>query len=102
MNADHDLIAKVWKDQPSMPGRKVFEHHIKYAGKTRAEKFTQIRAEIKKAGGTQYLITNLDDIAWLLNLRGYDVDSNPVFVSYLVFFRSFEVRSVEYQAVFSA
>lgn len=84
LNSDYDLIAKVWEDQPSMPGRKVFEHDVKYAGKTRAEKFAQIRAEIKKQGGTQYLITNLDDIAWLLNLRGYDVDSNPVFVSYLV------------------
>ena len=84
LNSDHDLIAKIWDDQPSMPGKKVFEHEIKYAGKTRAEKFAQIRSEIKKVGGTQYLITNLDDIAWMLNLRGYDVDSNPVFVSYLI------------------
>lgn len=84
LNSEHDLIAKAWSDQPSMPGRKVFEHDLKYSGKSRSEKFAQIREEIKKQGGTQYLITTLDDIAWLLNLRGYDVDSNPVFVSYFV------------------
>ena len=84
LNSGHDLITKIWKDQPPLPGRKVFEHGIKYSGKSRNQKFNLIREEFQNYGGNQYLITTLDDIAWLLNLRGYDVESNPVFVSFFV------------------
>lgn len=84
LNSDHDLVGIIWEDQPLLPNKKVFELDLKYAGQSRKEKFNILRKEIKKQGGQQYFISMLDDIAWLLNLRGSDVDCNPVFVGYVV------------------
>ena len=83
-NSEHDLIGKIWDTQPIIPTAKVFELDEKYAGQSRTEKFKHLRTQIKKNEGKQYLVTTLDDIAWLLNLRGNDVDCNPVFVGYVV------------------
>ncbi len=84
LNSDHDLVGRVWVDQPALPTKKVFDLDLKYAGQSRREKFEILRKEIKKHGAQQYFISMLDDIAWLLNLRGSDVDCNPVFVAYVV------------------
>ena len=79
-----DLIGNIWENRPSLPGKMVYEHEVSYAGKSRAEKIATVRQKIKEAGGNQYFLNTLDDIAWLLNLRGKDVDCNPVFISYVV------------------
>ncbi len=84
IKTDIDLIGDIWTNRPSLPGKKVFEHEISYAGKSRGEKIAQLRGKMKEAGGNQYFLNTLDDIAWLLNLRGSDVDCNPVFISYVV------------------
>ena len=84
LNSEHDLIGKIWDNQPAIPSSKVFELNEKYAGESRSEKFKRLRSKIKENGGQQYLVSTLDDIAWLLNLRGHDVDCNPVFVAYVV------------------
>lgn len=84
LNSEHDLIGKIWDDQPAIPSSKVFELDEKYAGESRSEKFKRLRNKIRENGGQQYLVSTLDDIAWLLNLRGHDVDCNPVFVAYVV------------------
>ena len=55
---------------------------MKYAGKSRQQKLALVRDEMVKLGAENYLITTLDDIAWLFNLRGSDVEYNPVFVAY--------------------
>ncbi len=75
-----DLFIGVWNDRPALPTAAVFEHDVKFAGKSRAEKLAEVRAGMGEADG--HLITTLDDIAWLLNIRGYDVESNPVAISY--------------------
>lgn len=86
INTDYDLVDKLWVDRPSIPKGKVFIHDLKFAGKSRTEKLEEIRKEMKDKGADVYLLTQLDDIAWLYNLRGSDVPINPVFYSYTVIF----------------
>lgn len=74
----------VWEGRPPMPEEEVFELDLKYAGVSRAKKIEAVRREMKEAGETHYIICALDEIAWLLNLRGNDVEFNPVFYSYMV------------------
>ena len=81
---DADLISPIWKDRPSLPTAEIFEHDVVFAGKSRADKLTDIRAKMKAKGADFHLVTTLDDIGWTLNLRGSDVACNPVFVAYLV------------------
>ena len=81
---DTDLISPIWKDRPSLPKAEVFEHDIEFAGKSRAEKLADIRTKMKAKDADFHLVTTLDDIGWTLNLRGSDVECNPVFVAYLV------------------
>lgn len=77
-----DLFAEVWEDRPVLPKGDVFEHLVKFAGKNRKTKITEVREQMTAADG--HLITTLDDIAWLLNLRGHDVECNPVAIAYCV------------------
>ncbi len=82
LRTDIDLIAKLWKNRPPLPEKKIFELGIKYTGKSRKEKFAEARDIMHKSGASQYLISALDSIAWILNLRGSDIDYNPVFLSF--------------------
>ena len=77
-----DLLNDIWTDRPALPQTNVFELSTAYAGRSRAEKITAIRSEMGTAA--YYLATGLDDIAWLLNIRGSDIDFNPVSISYLL------------------
>lgn len=79
-----DLINQLWLDRPEIPTSEVFVHEVKYAGKSRTEKLNQVREEMTKLGANHYLLTSLDDIAWLLNIRGNDVPNNPVVISNVV------------------
>ncbi|MEM9820505.1 MAG: aminopeptidase P family protein [Bacteroidota bacterium] len=81
---DLDLIDEIWSDRPQIPQRAIFEHELQYAGKGRGEKLGAVRKAMAEKGASFYFLSALDDIAWLLNLRGMDVDCNPVFVSYLL------------------
>ena len=74
----------VWEGRPSLPEEEVFELDIKYAGVSRKEKIESVRREMRENDETHYVVCALDEIAWLLNLRGKDVDYNPVFYSYVV------------------
>jgi len=80
----HDFIGSTWSERPAIPLNTVFEHEVKYSGKNRASKLSEIRAEMVEHNADYHLVTTLDDVAWILNLRGRDVECNPVFVSYLV------------------
>ena len=78
-----DLIPGIWNDRPTKPQSKIYDHAIKYAGKSRVDKIDDLRK--KFAGITDsYFVTALDDIAWLTNLRAQDVDYNPVFYAYAI------------------
>ena len=78
-----DLIDQVWTDRPALSARPVWILKEEFAGKSASEKLSDLRGEMKKAGSSVLVLTSLDDIAWLLNIRGDDVRCNPVVLSYL-------------------
>ncbi len=80
-----NLVDKVWGDaRPAVPASQVFLHSVKYAGETVADKLGKIRAAMKERDATMLVVTGLDEVAWLLNLRASDVSYNPVFWSYAI------------------
>ena len=79
-----DLLNEIWTDRPALPDSQVFEHELKYACTSRNEKIEIIGAELKKGNADMQIITALDDLAWTFNLRGTDVECNPVFMSYAI------------------
>ena len=84
VRTDADPMATLWTDRPAIPGHKVCLHPLKYAGETTASKISRIRKSLAVRGADGLLVTALDEIAWVLNLRGSDVHCTPVFVSYLL------------------
>jgi Xaa-Pro aminopeptidase len=78
----YDLIDEIWKDRPQVPVDQVYVHDIKFAGKTTLEKLNEVRCEMDKKNANYYLLSSLDDIAWLFNLRGNDIVNNPVFIAF--------------------
>lgn len=79
-----DLMEEVWADRPPLPSAPIFEHELRYTGQSREEKLELLRRSMRRAKADYALITALDDVAWLFNLRGGDVEFNPVFVAYAV------------------
>jgi Xaa-Pro aminopeptidase len=77
-----DLPAKVWTDRPSLPLNPFFVFDTKYSGKSTTDKLTSVRTEMKKVHAEVFVISALDDIAWLFNIRGNDVAYNPVVIAY--------------------
>ncbi|HUH40476.1 MAG TPA: aminopeptidase P family protein [Castellaniella sp.] len=79
---DHDPVAGIWADRPALPQAPVFEHRAPFACRSRAENLTAVRKQMQAQGAGWHLISALDDIAWLFNLRGGDVPYNPVFLAH--------------------
>jgi len=77
-----DLPALVWIDRPAIPLQPFFAYDIRFSGKSTVDKLELVRAEMKKAYADVFVISALDDIAWLFNIRGGDVDYNPVVIAY--------------------
>lgn len=77
-----DLLDRIWDNRPENPNGKIFELDIKYAGKSRSEKFEIISEKLKISGADIHVISALDDLAWTFNLRGNDINYNPVFTGY--------------------
>ena len=84
LRTDIDIISTVWTERPELPDGVVFEHTLEYVAISRTEKIEQVREKLKEADVQWSLISSLDDIAWTLNLRGSDIECNPVFISYLL------------------
>ena len=82
INKEHDLLMGIWKDRPAIPRETVFVHDMVYAGRTAAQKIEDVREMMAQKGANYHLISSLDDIAWLYNIRGGDVAYNPVAISY--------------------
>lgn len=80
---DKPLLNTVWSDRGTPSKNPVFVHPIERAGRSVVEKLTEIREKMKKEDATAHLISSLDDVAWTVNLRGSDVDCNPVFLGYI-------------------
>ena len=79
-----DPIQLLWTDRPAMPLAPAFVYDTKYAGMSFTEKLPAVRQAMEAAGADSLLLSALDEIAWLLNIRGNDVHCNPVVVSYLL------------------
>lgn len=87
---DRNLVDEVWgADKPPVPQGKAFIHEEKYAGSTVQEKYVKVAAKLEKKVDV-LLVTTLDDIDWVLNMRGTDISYNPVFISYLLFHPALE------------
>ncbi|MBN3764500.1 aminopeptidase P family protein [Burkholderia sp. Ac-20365] len=82
LRTDLDLLDTIWPQRPSLPTAAVYEHVAPHASVSRAEKLDQIRRAMQEKGAQWHFISTLDDLAWLLNLRGADVNYNPVFVAH--------------------
>lgn len=81
---DLDLLDAVWPDRPALPASPVFEHATAHACATRAEKLALVRGAMREYAAQWHWISTLDDVAWLTNLRGADVNFNPVFVAHML------------------
>ena len=79
---DHDLAGSLWRERPSRSSEPVYILDEKYTGKSRRQKLEQLRQYMKKKGGDAVLLASLEDIAWLMNLRGNDVRHTPVFLAF--------------------
>lgn len=80
--AQQDPLQGAWPERVDLPQAPVFEHTLPHAATSRAEKLAALRQAMKDKGATHHWIATLDDLAWLLNLRGADVDYNPVFLGH--------------------
>ncbi|HWS28661.1 MAG TPA: aminopeptidase P family protein [Clostridia bacterium] len=81
---ERDLVGEIWEDRPPISDAKAFLYPEKYAGKTRVEKLKELREAIAKKGADAHVLTTLDDIAWLFNIRGDDILFEPLVFSYAV------------------
>lgn len=80
-----DPLSRIWTDRPSLPLNKVEIQPMEYAGEAAADKLKRLRRRLHEEHHADgLLVAALDDIAWLLNLRGSDIHCNPVFVAYLL------------------
>ncbi|TNB54433.1 aminopeptidase P family protein [Campylobacter helveticus] len=79
-----DLIATLWENRPSLPKVQIYAHEKEYYSLSTKEKIALVREKMRELGAENHLISSLDDIAYLTNLRGGDVEYNPVFLSHLL------------------
>uniref|UniRef100_A0A5K1K3G7 Peptidase M24 domain-containing protein n=1 Tax=Ganoderma boninense TaxID=34458 RepID=A0A5K1K3G7_9APHY len=77
-----NLVDLVWSDRPSRPANTVSPLEVKFSGKSHTAKLELLREELKKKGARATVVNMLDEVAWLFNLRGSDIDFNPVFFAY--------------------
>ena len=84
VRTDADPMAVLWTDRPVIPDNMVSLHPLEYSGESTSSKISRVRKHLLDCGADGLLVTALDEIAWVLNLRGSDVHCNPVFVSYLL------------------
>ena len=77
-----DLMKEVWTDRPALPKKPFYVFDLKYSGQSTTDKIAATRAEMAKLRSQVFVMWTLDDIAWLFNIRGNDVDFNPVVIAY--------------------
>ncbi|KAI0075951.1 Creatinase/aminopeptidase [Panus rudis PR-1116 ss-1] len=84
VSLNQNIVDLVWKDRPSRPAHKVFPLDVKYSGESHDDKIRRLREELQKKNYKAFVVNMLDEVAWLFNLRGSDIDYNPVFFAYAV------------------
>ncbi len=84
LRTDADLLQAAWDGRPGLPVEPVYEHQLPHAAVARADKLARVRKAMASVGASHHLVSTVDDVAWLLNLRGSDVECNPVFIAHLL------------------
>ena len=84
LRTDLDPLDAVWSDRPALPQRPVYEHQAPHAAVPRSAKLARLRQAMAEHGATHHFVSTVDDIAWATNLRGSDVECNPVFIAHLL------------------
>ena len=79
---DKDLAEDVWTDRPALPCHDMYVLSDELCGRSFKEKLANVRSKMRELGATAHLLSKLDDIMWLTNLRGNDVECNPVALAY--------------------
>ncbi len=83
-DTESDLISEIWAERPPMPFSLAFDHSVEFCGKDRVAKITEVRAKMKNQNIDYHLLTSLDDIMWLLNIRGNDVKYCPLLTTFAI------------------
>ncbi|WP_131669311.1 aminopeptidase P family protein [Psychrobacter pygoscelis] len=81
---EQDVLTEIWQERPALPSAKLFAHDDDFLSQSAKDKLAAVREQLQASGATHHLISSLDDIAWLTNLRGSDVDYNPVFLAHML------------------
>ena len=79
---DCDLVRDIWKERPSLPYSEAWDHTLEFSGKSRSQKIAEVREQMKKRNIDFHLLTSIDDIMWLLNIRGNDMAYSPLLTSF--------------------
>ncbi len=81
---DNSPIDEIWENRPSLPNSKAFVHNLPFCGLSVSEKLKLIRTEMEKKDATHYLVSSLDAVAWLSNIRGADIPWTPLILAYIL------------------
>ncbi|MBC7727775.1 MAG: aminopeptidase P family N-terminal domain-containing protein, partial [Microbacteriaceae bacterium] len=84
LQTDDDLFTEIWPDRPELPTAAIYAHAAPQAVELRAAKLARVREVMARQGASHHFVSTVDDIAWITNLRGADVDYNPVFLAHLL------------------
>ncbi|MEO8526666.1 MAG: aminopeptidase family protein P, partial [Caldimonas sp.] len=84
LRSDLDVLVGAWPERPATPVAPVYEHTAPEAAESRRDRLARVRAAMRESGASHHFVSTVDDIAWLLNLRGADVSFNPVFLAHLL------------------
>ena len=84
VDCSHDLVGEIWDHRPALSTAPAWELDVAYAGRTRKDKLAALVRDVAKAGADSFILTSLDDLCWLLNIRGDDVACCPVVLSFLL------------------
>ncbi len=84
LRTDVDVVGAMWTERPTLPMAAIYEHTAPHATTSRVEKLNLLRQAMALHQATHHWVSTVDDIAWITNLRGNDVDYNPVFLAHLL------------------
>jgi Xaa-Pro aminopeptidase len=84
LNMKADLITPLWKERPQMPDEKAFAHPVKFSGESRSDKIKRVREKMTIMKADYQLLTAVDDVMWLLNIRGKDLRYSPLLLSFAI------------------
>ncbi len=84
LHHDFDCVASIWHSRPALPSAPIFVHDPAFTPESASDKLARVRQVMREKHADSHLISSLDDIAWLTNLRGSDVEFNPIFLAHLL------------------